>query len=67
MTVVERNAAAPWLQRQLSPQIEQQVIPSAQAAHPGWNEFVLRFADSGILPFNREMLKPLLDGLTSEN
>lgn len=35
----------------------------AVAVHRGWAEFVLRFADAGLLPVNRAALEPLVAGL----
>jgi hypothetical protein len=30
------------------------------AIHPGWGEFLLRFADAGVIPVGREILQPLM-------
>ncbi|MGQ0604719.1 MAG: DUF1028 domain-containing protein [Anaerolineales bacterium] len=35
----------------------------AVAVNRGWAEFVLRFADAGLIPVTREALAPLVDGL----
>jgi uncharacterized Ntn-hydrolase superfamily protein len=38
------------------------VMARAVAVHRGWAEFVLRFADAGLLPINRAALEPLVAG-----
>ena len=45
----------------------QEALQRAHAIHPGWSELLLRFADAGIIPVQREMLKPLVPSLHSED
>jgi uncharacterized Ntn-hydrolase superfamily protein len=40
-----------------------EVMARAVAVHRGWAEFVLRFAEAGLLPVNRAALEPLVAGL----
>lgn len=39
------------------------IMARATAVHRGWAEFILRFADAGLLPVDRAALEPLVAGL----
>ena len=38
------------------------MMKRAMSGHPGWGEYLLRMADTGIYPFTRAMVAPLIQG-----
>lgn len=42
------------------PEEARAALHTARAAHPGWAELLLRFADAGIVPLSRDALAPIV-------